>query len=29
MAIKIINEYELPMYLKDRIDTENAQESFL
>ena len=29
MAIKIIKEYELPMYLKDRIDTENAQESFL
>lgn len=29
VAIKIINEYELPMYLKDRIDTENAQESFL
>lgn len=28
VAIKIINEYELPMYLKDRIDTENAQESF-
>lgn len=29
LAVKIINEYELPMYLKDRIDTENAQESFL
>ena len=29
VAIKIINEYELPMYLKERIDTENAQESFL
>lgn len=29
VAIKIINEYELPMCLKDRIDTENAQESFL
>lgn len=29
VAIKIINEYELPMYLKDRIDTENAQGSFL
>lgn len=29
MAIKIINEYELPMYLKDHIDAENAQESFL
>jgi len=29
VAIKNINEYELPMYLKDRIDTENAQESFL
>lgn len=29
LAVKIINEYELPMYLKDQIDTENAQESFL
>ena len=29
VAIKIINEYELPMYLKDRIDNENAQGSFL
>lgn len=29
MAIKIINEYELPMYLKDRIDDTNAQISFL
>lgn len=29
MAIKIINEYELPMYLKDRIDDANAQGSFL
>lgn len=29
MAIKIINEYELPMYLKDRIDDTNAQGSFL
>lgn len=29
VAIKIINEYELPMYLKDHIDAENAQESFL
>lgn len=29
VAIKIIKEYELPMYLKERIDTENAQESFL
>lgn len=29
MAIKIINEYELPMYLKDRIDDANAQISFL
>lgn len=29
MAIKIINEYELPMYLKDRIDDANAQSSFL
>ena len=29
LAVKIINEYELPMYLKERIDTENAQESFL
>lgn len=29
MAIKIINEYELPMYLKDRIDDTNAQRSFL
>lgn len=29
VAIKIINEYELPLYLKERIDTENAQESFL
>lgn len=29
VALKIINEYELPMYLKDHIDAENAQESFL
>ena len=29
MAIKIINEYELPMYLKDRIDDTNAQRSYL
>lgn len=29
MAIKIINEYELPMYLKGRIDDTNAQRSFL
>ena len=29
MAIKIINEYELPMYLKDRIDDTNAQRSLL
>lgn len=29
VAIKIINEYELPMYLKDRIDDTNAQRSFL
>lgn len=29
VAIKIINEYELPMYLKDRIDDTNAQGSFL
>lgn len=29
VAIKIINEYELPMYLKDHIGAENAQESFL
>lgn len=29
MAIKIIKEYELPMYLKDRIDDANAQSSFL
>ena len=29
VVIKIINEYELPMYLKDRIDNENAQGSFL
>ena len=29
VAIKIIKEYELPMYLKDRIDNENAQGSFL
>lgn len=29
MAIKIIKEYELPMYLKDRIDDTNAQRSFL
>lgn len=29
VAIKIINEYELPMYLKERIDNENAQGSFL
>ena len=29
MAIKIINEYELPMYLRDRIDNANAQRSFL
>ena len=29
MAIKIINEYDLPMYLKDRIDNANAQRSFL
>lgn len=29
VTIKIINEYELPMYLKDHIDAENAQESFL
>ena len=29
VAIKIINEYELPMYLKDRIDDANAQGSFL
>lgn len=29
LAVKIINEYELPMYLKDHIDAENAQESFL
>lgn len=29
VAIKIINDYELPMYLKDRIDNENAQGSFL
>lgn len=29
VAIKIINEYELPMYLKDRIDDANAQSSFL
>lgn len=28
MAIKIINEYELPMYLKDQIDSSNAQISF-
>lgn len=29
MAIKIIKEYELPMYLKGRIDDTNAQRSFL
>lgn len=29
MAIKIIKEYELPMYLKDRINDANAQSSFL
>lgn len=29
LAVKIINEYELPMYLKDQIDSSNAQESFL
>lgn len=29
LAAKIINEYELPMYLKDQIDSSNAQESFL
>lgn len=29
MAIKIIKEYELPMYLKDCIDDTNAQRSFL
>ena len=29
VAIKIIKEYELPMYLKDRIDDANAQGSFL
>lgn len=29
MAIKIINEYELPLYLKGRIDDTNAQRSFL
>lgn len=29
VAIKIIKEYELPMYLKDRIDDANAQSSFL
>lgn len=29
VAIKIINEYDLPMYLKDRIDDANAQSSFL
>lgn len=29
MAIKIIKEYELPMYLKERIDDANAQRSFL
>lgn len=28
LAVKIINEYELPMYLKDQIDSSNAQESF-
>lgn len=28
MAVKIINEYELPMYLKDQIDSSNAQMSF-
>lgn len=29
LVVKIINEYELPMYLKDQIDSSNAQESFL
>ncbi len=29
VAIKIIKEYELPMYLKDRIDDANTQSSFL
>ena len=29
LAVKIINEYELPMYLKDQIDSSNAQDSFL
>lgn len=29
MAIKIIKEYELPLYLKGRIDDTNAQRSFL
>lgn len=29
LAVKIINEYELPMYLKDQIHSSNAQESFL
>lgn len=29
VAIKIIKEYELPMYLKGRIDDANAQGSFL
>lgn len=28
LAVKIINEYELPMYLKDQIDSSNAQISF-
>lgn len=28
LAVKIINEYELPMYLKDQIDSSNAQMSF-
>lgn len=28
LAVKIINEYELPMYLKGQIDSSNAQISF-
>ena len=28
LAVKIINEYELPMYLKDQIESANAQMSF-
>lgn len=28
LAVKIINDYELPMYLRDQIDNSNAQMSF-